>query len=580
MQWNGFIGRQLGQYEIQAELGRGGMSRVYRAYQPRLHRYVAIKVIATGIATQPNFRQRFEQEAQAVAQLSHPNIVAVYDFGEEEDIVYLVMQYVAGGTLKQRLGRPLPVSEATAYIIQMARALHHAHLHGVIHRDVKPANMLVDADDPRHLLLSDFGIAKIIGHTDITGTGTTIGTPEYMAPEQAENRPVDARTDVYALGAVLYEALAGQPPFTGPSPVTVLYQQVHSLPAYIRGYNPEVPRELAQIVATALAKRPEDRFASAEAFARALEPFARLRGSRGIFTSAPMVAVATSQPMAMPGAPPPPPPSLIDTPGKDAGSAPQMPLWPEANILSAPIAAGSPAAAAPPSAPDWEAAATEAQQPGPQQGDLAVQRSRKQRGIGQPPQVEMPQRDLVAQFVLGLALVSLLIVFGLAWMLLSLSQSSQHPEPTNQARTGGIGTHATATTPSSTASAAPTATATPTPIISSTPAGTMASTVITNLYITTTLAQSCNPGDGLTQVPAGKQIYYFICFNTQSNQSGKAQVRIFSNGHLVMSSDNLPVASNWNYAYFFFEDPLPVGTYQATVYWNGQAAQTVSFTVQ
>jgi serine/threonine protein kinase len=576
MQSNGFIGRRLGQYEIQAELGRGGMSRVYRAYQARLHRYVAIKVIATGIATQPTFRQRFEQEAQAIAQLSHPNIVAVYDFGEDQDVVYLVMQYVGGGTLKQRLGQPLPVSEAASYIVQMARALHHAHLHGVIHRDVKPANMLVDADDPRHLLLSDFGIAKLAGHTDITGADTTIGTPEYMAPEQAENRPVDARTDVYALGAVLYEALAGTPPFTGPSPVTVLYQQVHSLPAYVRGYNPEVPRELAQIVATALAKRPKDRFASAAELARALEPFARLRGSRGIFAPAPLPGATISQPGAAPGVPPVSAPQPVSMPGYEPGNVSLSPIGPEISPFSAAQAAGAPVR--PAEYPNGEPAAMAASHPGQAPGAaLAAQRRRERHGLGVPPRVDVPRRDMVTQFVLGLALVSLLIVFGLSWMLLSASQSGQHQTPNNQTNVSAALTHPTATPNAPTAT--PTIAASPTPA-SSTPAGALGSSVITTLYVTTSLAMACNPSNGLSQVPSGQQLYYFICFAQQSSQSGKAQVQVLSNGHVVASSDDLPVLSSWNYAYFFFKDPLPSGTYQAIVYWNGQAAQTATFTVQ
>jgi len=589
-QRNGFIGRQLGQYEIQAELGRGGMSHVYRAYQPRLHRHVAIKVIAMDITTQPNFRQRFEQEAQAIAQLSHPNIVAVYDFGEDEDVVYLVMQYVAGGTLKQRLGRLLPVSEAVAYMIQMARALHHAHLHGVIHRDVKPANMLVDADDPRHLLLSDFGIAKLVGHTDITGTGITIGTPEYMAPEQAENRPVDARTDVYALGTVLYEALAGQPPFTGASPVTVLYQQVHSLPAYIRGYNPEVPRELAQIVATALAKRPEDRFPSAEAFARALEPFARLRGGRGVFAPLPAVpailpAAATtdsaSTPAALSTSPVQPAPTSSDPRLRTSQSAP-LPSVPNTQQPGTnshpPMLDPAPAPVLPPA---WRSPAAGPQTLSPEERLAQARRSREQRGLGSPPKVDIPQRDMVTQFVLGLALVSLLIVFGLSWMLLSATQSSQPQSADNQARVSTALSHPTATqphtvatTPSSTTTASPTMTAT------STPTSMVASSVITNLYITTSLVLTCNPASGLSQVPSGQQIYYFICLNAQSNQNGKAQVRILKNGQVVNSSTNLPAASSWRVAYFFFQDPLPAGTYEVVAYWNGQAAQTTTFTVQ
>ncbi|HKS70602.1 MAG TPA: protein kinase [Ktedonobacterales bacterium] len=283
MGWSDLIGRTLGddgdddRYEIVEELGRGGSGRVYRARDRRQDRDVAIKVLPNDAEDRQGFIRRFEREAQAVEQLHHPNIVAVYDRGKTEELVYLVMQCVTGGTLRARLGKPLPPAEAAGAIIQMAHALHHAHQHGVIHRDVKPSNMLVDAEDPRRLLLTDFGIAKITGMRGLTKSGTTIGTPEYMAPEQAEGHDVDHRADVYALGCVLFEALTGKPPFTANNPVSVLYQQVHSRPPYIRGLIGETPAGLARVVQQALAKRPDERFGTAEALAQALYPFTESR---------------------------------------------------------------------------------------------------------------------------------------------------------------------------------------------------------------------------------------------------------------------------------------------------------------
>ncbi|MGO8950387.1 MAG: protein kinase domain-containing protein [Ktedonobacterales bacterium] len=278
MGWSDLIGRQLGGYTIVGELGRGGSSRVYRGEEYgenlELVREVAIKVIFNDAEDRIGFVRRFEREVQAVAQLDHPNIVAVYAHGETDDLVYLVMQCVTGGTLRQRCGRPVPVAEATAAIVQMCHALHHAHEHGIIHRDVKPSNMLVDAADPRHLLLTDFGIAKLQGMLGLTKSGTTIGTPEYMSPEQAEGKDIDQRTDVYALGCVLFELLAGRPPFVGSTAVSVLYQQVHLRPPHLRAFNAEVPRELGRIVEQALAKHPEERFGTAALLAEALYPFA------------------------------------------------------------------------------------------------------------------------------------------------------------------------------------------------------------------------------------------------------------------------------------------------------------------
>jgi serine/threonine protein kinase len=277
MGWSDLIGRTLGdddRYEILEELGRGGSGRVYRAHDRQEERDVAIKVLPNDAEDRQGFVRRFQREVQAIEQLHHPNIVAVYGRGQTEDLVFLVMQYVTGGTLRSRLGKSLPIAETAGAIIQMAHALHHAHQNGVIHRDVKPSNMLVDGENPRRLLLSDFGTAKMLGLGSLTKSGTTIGTPEYMAPEQAEGQEIDHRADVYALGCVLYEALAGRPPFTGPTPVSVLYQQVHSRPPYLRAMRgKEIPPDLALVVQRALAKRPEDRFPSAWALAQALYPF-------------------------------------------------------------------------------------------------------------------------------------------------------------------------------------------------------------------------------------------------------------------------------------------------------------------
>jgi serine/threonine-protein kinase len=275
MGWNDLIGMRLDQrYDILDELGRGGSSRVYHAFDSTSERDVAIKVIPNDAEDRSLFVSRFKREVDAVQQLHHPNIVAVYGAGKNDDFVYLVMQLVTGGTVRRKLNGPLPVEEAARYVVQIAYALQHAHEQGIIHRDVKPSNMLLEYPGSEHVLLTDFGIAKIQGARGLTKSGTTLGTPEYMSPEQAEGREIDERSDIYALGCVLYETLAGRPPFLGSTSVSVLFQHVHSRPAYIRGFNPGVPAEMVQILEIALAKRPDERYGTAEAFARALRPIA------------------------------------------------------------------------------------------------------------------------------------------------------------------------------------------------------------------------------------------------------------------------------------------------------------------
>jgi len=290
MENDALIGQQIGAYTVQSKLGEGGMAVVYKAYHARLRREVAIKLILSQIAQQPDFRARFEREAQLVASLQHPNIVAVYDFGDFGSQSYLVMQYVGGGTLRDRLrgGHALDPRMATLYAVQMGRALHHAHMRGIVHRDVKPQNMLISSSDPNQLLLSDFGIAKLYDNhheptlvnmagnqaaqdPSLTSVDQIVGTAEYMSPEQINGEPVNARTDVYALGVVLFQMLTGEAPFQSTTVQGLLFQHVHTPPRPLREINPYVSDTLAYIVARAMAKAPAARFQSAEEMAQALE---------------------------------------------------------------------------------------------------------------------------------------------------------------------------------------------------------------------------------------------------------------------------------------------------------------------
>lgn len=264
------IGQQFGPYKITEKLGEGGMAVVYKGYQQSLNRYVAIKVLRQELAQDEEFVARFRREALAVADLDHPNILHVYDAGFVQGMYYIVMAFVDGGSLRDLVSQgSLEPEYALSIASQVADALHHAHQRGIVHRDVKPNNILLSRDG--RPLLSDFGIAKALHEsTGLTRTGMSIGTPEYMAPEQIQGQKVDARTDIYALGIVLYEMLAGWAPFSSTTPVAALYKQVNEPPPPLRQANISIPAWMEAVVSKALAKSPLDRYQQASDFAGAL----------------------------------------------------------------------------------------------------------------------------------------------------------------------------------------------------------------------------------------------------------------------------------------------------------------------
>lgn len=264
------IGQTIGPYKIVEKIGEGGMAVVYKGYQQSLNRYVAIKTLRAELAQDEQFVARFRREALAVAELNHPNILHVYDAGVAYGLYYIVMAYVDGGSLRDLIAQgPLEIEYAVSIAAQIADALDHAHRQGIIHRDVKPNNILISRDG--RPLLTDFGIAKALHESQgLTRTGMSIGTPEYMAPEQIQGQQVDGRTDIYALGNVLYEMLVGWAPFATTTPVAALYKQVNEPPPPIRQANIHVPAWLEAIVNKALAKRPQDRFHTAGELAQAL----------------------------------------------------------------------------------------------------------------------------------------------------------------------------------------------------------------------------------------------------------------------------------------------------------------------
>ncbi|MFN2219859.1 MAG: serine/threonine-protein kinase, partial [Anaerolineae bacterium] len=218
-----YIGKTIATYQIVEQIGRGGMATVFKAYQPSMDRYVAIKILPSYFTEDASFVGRFSQEARTLARLEHPHILPVHDYGEQEGTTYLVMRYVKAGTLKDLVtrGGPLDLKDVSRVMGQVGGALDYAHSQDVIHRDIKPSNVLVD--ERGNTFLTDFGIAKLVAETaQFTASGAVIGTPAYMSPEQGMGQPVDYRCDIYSLGVVLYELVTGQVPYEAETPLAVL----------------------------------------------------------------------------------------------------------------------------------------------------------------------------------------------------------------------------------------------------------------------------------------------------------------------------------------------------------------------
>ena len=265
------VGKQLGKYQIQAALGKGGMGMVYIGYDPLLDRKVAIKVLAPHLVWEEGFVERFLREARAAARIKHPNIVTVYDVGQEQEQFYFVMEYLEGQTLADRIRQrgPLPPEEVLSILHPLADALDYAHQHGLVHRDIKPANIIVG--DGLRVTLTDFGIARAAQETRLTTAGTIMGTPEYMSPEQAWGEEVGNETDLYSLAVVAYEMLSGKVPFSGTTPHAVLYKQIHEPPPPIRESRPDLPTGVETVLALALDKEPGKRYRTTAAFVGELD---------------------------------------------------------------------------------------------------------------------------------------------------------------------------------------------------------------------------------------------------------------------------------------------------------------------
>lgn len=292
------MGRRLaGRYEVRSLIGRGGMAEVHLGFDTRLSRIVAIKMLRSDLARDSVFQARFRREAQSAASLNHPNIVAVYDTGEEMvlgpdgrgiSVPYIVMEYVEGHTVKDLLsdGTPVPINEAVSIVSGVLSALEYSHSQHLVHRDIKPGNIMLTADGKVKVM--DFGIARALSDSQATMTQTNavVGTAQYLSPEQARGEQVDARSDLYSTGVVLFELLTGRPPFTGDSAVAVAYQHVQQLAPTPSAITPDVPEPLDRVVLKALAKNREDRYSSAGSMLADL-----MRATRGGRVNAPETAV-------------------------------------------------------------------------------------------------------------------------------------------------------------------------------------------------------------------------------------------------------------------------------------------------
>ncbi|NWG15607.1 MAG: protein kinase [Chloroflexi bacterium] len=271
------MNRKIGKYDIIERLGRGGMAEVFRAYHASLDRYVAIKVLHAFLADDPEFKGRFEREAQNVAKLKHPNIVQVYDFDFDppSESYYMVMELVEGPTLKDRLqslsdqGNQMTLAESLRIIREAAGALAYAHSRSMIHRDVKPANLMLDHDN--RVVLTDFGIAKIVTGAQFTASGGMVGTPAYMAPEQGLGEAGDERSDLYSLGIILFQLVTGKLPYDAETPLAIILKHLNTPTPLARAFKPDLPDSVDRIIAKAISKESDDRYQSAADFILDLE---------------------------------------------------------------------------------------------------------------------------------------------------------------------------------------------------------------------------------------------------------------------------------------------------------------------
>jgi serine/threonine protein kinase len=362
------VGSQIAGYRLEEQIGRGGMAVVFRAHDPRLDRRVALKILAPELARDDAFRQRFIRESRAAAAVDHPHIIPVFEAGEAAGVLFIAMRYVQGLDVRTLLDeqRTLPPVRVVSIVTQVASALDSAHSHGLVHRDVKPANMLLDttagSGRPDHVYLSDFGLSKqSLSSSGLTGTGQFLGTLDYVSPEQIEGRTVDGRTDLYALAGAAFEMLGGAPPFKRDQGLAVLWAQISEQPPRLTQRRPDLPPAVDEVMTKALAKSPDDRYAFCLDFAAALREACGLRPEDSSDPGlAPPLPADFTVPPRQPTVPPRQP-TEVATPSSPAGQPMPPPRQPtEVAMPSAAAAAAGPAVppgqgAGPGQAQDWPA---------------------------------------------------------------------------------------------------------------------------------------------------------------------------------------------------------------------------------
>lgn len=459
-------GARIGSYRIEELIGRGGMATVYRATDERLDRQVALKVLVPELTRDEAFRQRFIRESRSGAAVDHPNVIPVFEAGEASGVLFIAMRLVAGQDVRaliEREGRLAP-GRVVSIITQIASALDAAHAQGLIHRDVKPANMLLasvgSATRPDHVYLSDFGLSKMsVSNASLTGTGQFLGTLDYMSPEQVEGRPIDGRTDLYALGCAAFEMLTGEPPFRREQNLAVMWAQVSAPPPSVRSLRPELPADVDRVLGKALAKAPENRHGSCLEFAAELRAACSSRSAPG---GVPETGAAGQAPGHAPtqavGLPPVvmPPVSNV-TPGFEAT------VTETGSGLGGAGASGYQPGGAPSYPPAWEGGAT-----GP--GQSAAPGQTHQLWAGQTGYQQPRRRSKVMPVLIGLVIVILLGAGAYAALSLR-GNGGGTPQ-------GGGGTHTVTKTASPTSSPS----VSPSPSQSASPQPTTPAGVVTAYY--------------------------------------------------------------------------------------------------